>query len=184
MPLWVVNAHRGHLSAAMVLLGIFALAYTIFLRMPVDYGVKWVFLKAARQKRFEIKDIFQGFNYFLNVIAANVLVVFVVIIGIIFLIVPGIIFACKLAFVPYLVMDKKMDPIAAFKVSWDMTRGYALTIFLMGIISFFLAILGIILLIVGIIPAIIWIESAFASLYNAVDSRYEIPAHLDPEPTS
>lgn len=179
-PLWVINVHTGHFTPAMVLLVIFAIGYTIFLRMPIEYGVKWVFLRAVRHERVEIKDMFKGFEYFLNVIAANILVGFIVGLGFIFLIIPGIIFACKLAFVPYLVMDKKLDPIAAFKISWHMTRGHALTIFLMGVISFFLIILGIILLVVGIIPAIIWVESAFASLYYAVDERYEIPEHLKP----
>jgi len=180
-PLWVVNARSGyHFSAAMVLLIIFGIGYTVFLRMPVEYGIKWVYLRAVRHERIEIKDMFKGFDYFLNVVAANILVAFVVGIGIIFLIIPGIIFACKLAFVPYLVMDKKLDPIAAFKISWHMTSGHALTIFLMGVISFFLVILGFLLLIVGIIPAAIWIESAFASLYYAVDERYEIPEHLKP----
>jgi len=179
-PLWVINAHRDHMTAAMVLLIIFGIAYSVFLRMPVEYGIKWIYLKAVRHERIEIKDMFKGFEYFLNVIAANILVGFIIAIGLVFLIIPGIIFACKLAFVPYLVMDKKLDPIAAFKISWHMTRGHVLTIFLMGVVSFFLVILGFILLVVGIIPAIIWIDSAFATLYYSVDSRYEIPDHLKP----
>ncbi len=174
-PLVVINLSKDHFSAAMVLLIIFGLVYTIFLRIPIEYGIKWVYLRAVRDERIEVKDMFKGFENFLNVVAACVLVIFVVMIGLLFLIIPGIIFACKLAFVPYLVMDKKMDAIAAFKVSWDMTNGHALTIFMMGVISFFLVIFGLILLIIGVIPATIWIESAFASLYYAVDERYEIP---------
>jgi adenylate kinase len=39
---------------------------------------------------------------------ANLIVSFIIIIGLVFLIIPGIIFAIKLSFVPYLVMDKQM----------------------------------------------------------------------------
>jgi len=170
-PTIIVNGAAKHMGPAIILLIFFAIAYGIFLQAPIDYGVKYVFLRAVRGQRIEIKDVLRGFDNFINVVAANVLVGIVVAFGLIFLIVPGIILACKLAFVPYLVIDKKMDAIAAFRKSWDMTKGVALTIFLMGVISFFLIVLGLILLIVGVIPASIWISSAFASLYYSVDAR-------------
>jgi len=88
--------------------------------------------------------------------------------GIVFLIIPGIIVACRTAFVSYLVMDKKMDPIVAIEESWRMTKGIGWTIFFMGIASVFLFIVGILFLIVGVFPVIVWTKSAFASLYENV----------------
>jgi uncharacterized membrane protein len=88
--------------------------------------------------------------------------------GFIFLIIPGIIIACRLAFVSYLVMDKKMDPIQAVEESWKLTKGHAWTIFFMAIVSFFICLLGLIMCFVGIFPAMIWVKSSFASLYEAV----------------
>ena len=92
------------------------------------------------------------------------------------LIIPGIIFACKLAFVPYLVMDKNLDPVEAVKESWRMTKGYGWTIFAMGFVSIFIVLGGLLLLLLGIIPAAMWISSAFASLYHAVDMEKNKPA--------
>jgi uncharacterized membrane protein len=91
--------------------------------------------------------------------------------GIVMLIVPGIIFACKLAFVPYLVMDEKMEATDAIRKSWNMTTGYTGTIFLMGCTAIFVGLLGLICLIVGIIPAAMWISLAFASMYVAVAGK-------------
>ena len=96
---------------------------------------------------------------------------FIVVIGFVMLILPGIIFACKLAFVPYLVIDKKMDAIPAIKASWEMTNGHTVDILVMGIISFFIGLLGLVLLIVGIIPAVMWIHTSFASMYHGVDMK-------------
>jgi len=84
------------------------------------------------------------------------------------LLVPGIIFACKLAFVPYLVTDRRMEATEAIRESWRMTTGHATTIFLMGLLAAPVFIAGLILLVVGALPAIIWIELSFASIYASV----------------
>jgi len=109
-------------------------------------------------------------NY-LGIVLANLLTAALIMLGIIALIIPGIIIACRLAFVGYLVVDKKLDPILAVEESWRMTRGHGWTIFFMAIVSFFIFIAGICLLIVGIFPAAIWVSSSFASLYEAVSTE-------------
>jgi uncharacterized membrane protein len=128
-----------------------------------------MFLQAIRGIRPDFNMLVQGFreNY-LNIVLASLLTVALVMLGFIALFIPGIIIACRLAFVGYLVMDKKLDPIMAVEESWRMTKGYGWTIFSMGIVSFFIAIAGLCLLFVGILPACIWISSSFASLYDSV----------------
>ena len=161
-------------SPSMALLQIFGIGYALFVIAPIDFGSKFMFLKAMRDKKFEIKEIFSGFkDKYLNIILANLLTIAIVVIGFIMLIIPGIIFAIKLTFVPYLVMDKNLDPVEAVKESWRMTRGYGWTIFGMGFVSIFIIFGGILLLILGVIPAAMWINSAFASLYHAVDMEQQ-----------
>ncbi len=147
----------------------FAVAYGLFVLAPIDYGSKLIFLKANRDEKFEIRELFSSFENYLNVILANLLVAAIVMAGFFMLVVPGIIFACKLAFVPYLVMDKKLDPVEAVKSSWQMTKGHAWTIFFMAIVSFFIILLGLLAMLLGVIPAAMWIKSAFSALYHAVD---------------
>jgi uncharacterized membrane protein len=156
-------------------LNIFGFIYGIFIGGPVDFGVSWAYLKAARGEKVEVTDMFEGFKTYWNSVLASLLVSVIVLGGLILLIVPGIIFACKLAFTPYLVVDRKMEVIAAIKESWRMTNGHALDIFLMGLLSIVIALAGILALGVGIIISIMWISMAFASLYHAVSMENRTP---------
>ena len=177
-PMSVIQIRDGGFEWYMVPLILFGMLYGIFVAGPISYGADWVFLKAVRGERVEIKDMFSVFqvNYW-NAVVANVVVAVIVGMGFVMLIVPGIIFACRLAFVPYLVVDKQMDVMEALRVSWNMTRGYGGQIFLMGLMAFFIAIGGLLLLIVGIFISIMWIKTSFAAMYYAVEQKDGIPEY-------
>jgi hypothetical protein len=165
------------LGALAIIIGILAIAYT-FLALPVvRYGAKMIFVESVRKIKPDFEWLIKGFwtNY-LNIILANLLVFALVAIGLFALIVPGIIIACRLTFVPYIIMDKKLDPIESVELSWKLTRGHGWTIFLMGFVSFFIYIFGLILMLVGVLAADIWIKSSFASLYQSVLLEKEKPA--------
>jgi len=156
----------------------FAIAFALFVMAPIMFGADYLFVKAARDEKFEVKDVFDGFKDYLNVVLAALLSWAIIGIGFVFLIIPGIVFACRLAFVPYLVMDKKLDPVKAVEESWRLTRGHGWRIFWMYIVAFFLVIGGLICLVFGVFISVIWISAAFASLYNAV---LEENGELEPE---
>jgi len=158
-------------------LGMFAFAYGIFVAGPIGYSVSWVYLKAVRGERIEIRDMFAVFhrNYW-NAVVANVVVGVIVGLGIVMLIVPGIIFAVRLAFVPYLVVDKQMDVMDALRVSWDMTRRHGWHIFFMGLLAIPIVIAGLIFLFVGVFISMMWIASAFAVMYHTVGLKEGSPA--------
>ena len=174
LPFGLVNSFVDHQSFGYAFFSLFNVAYGILVMAPVSYGSKWVYLKAVRGEPFKAYELFYAFQNLGNIILANILVFAIIGIGIVLLIVPGIIFACKLAFVPYLVTDQKMEAVDAIKKSWDMTDGFGWTIFAMGFMSFFIALAGIICFIVGIFPAAIWISCAFATLYWAVSQKLAV----------
>lgn len=175
------GAEAAGLGFGGVVLGLFSLAYGLFVVGPLAYGMANVFLRVVRGEEFNIGDMFDCFkSNYLNVVLANLLVGAIVIAGIIVFIIPGIIFACKLAFVPYLVMDKKLEVIEAVKTSWNMTRGHAMTIFLMGLLAIPIVILGLLMILIGVVPASIWIEGAFASIYHSVDKQLNNHAEAEP----
>lgn len=151
-------------------IAMFGLAYA-FLLVPVfKYGVQYVFLKAMRDEEADLKYLFEGFKrQYLNIVLSNLVVSALVMIGTVMLVVPGIIIWCRLAFVPYLVMDKNMDAMKALEKSWQMTSGHGWTIFVMTLISILVFIGGLIFCFVGSILSMIWIHGAFATLYYAVD---------------
>jgi hypothetical protein len=164
-------------------LGIFAAFFALismlyaFLIAPVfKYGGDMIFVQAVRKTKPDFEYLVKGFmqNY-LHIVLANLLVFALVILGLFALIIPGIIIGCRLAFVSYIVMDKKLDPIEAVELSWKLTKGHGWKIFFMGFVSIFIGIFGFIMLIVGIFPAIIWICSSFAALYESVLREKELP---------
>ncbi len=154
--------------AAAGILGFLGFVYGILVNGPVQYGVAFAYLKAARGDKLEIKDMFEAFNNYWNAVLASLLVSIIIGIGLFLLIVPGIIFACKLVFTPYLVVDRKMAVIDAIKESWRMTGGHAWKVFLIGLLAIPIFIAGLICFGVGVIISIMWITIAFASLYHAV----------------
>jgi uncharacterized membrane protein len=173
-----IPSGMGDLSqgAASGFLSFLGAVYGILIVGPVNYGVSFAYLKASREESLEIKNMFEAFQTYWNAVLASLLVCVIVVIGFILLIVPGIVFACKLAFTPYLVVDRKMDVIEAVKGSWNMTRGHALKVFFIGLLAVPISIAGLLCFIVGIIPAIMWIVMAFASLYHAVSLSGEASA--------
>ena len=181
IPLGMISSLDGKETAGGVLLQIFSFAYWILLLSPILFGAAFLFLNAVRGRAIEVKDMFLVFEDYLNVVLAGLLKATIIGIGVVLLLVPGIIFACRLAFVRYLVMDRKVEPVAAVKESWRLTQGHAWDIFLMGLLAVPIAIAGLICFGVGIIPAVMWIRSAFASMYYAVTGkREEAPATAAP----
>jgi len=157
-------------NAGLIALQILIAAYALLLLPIIEYGGDLLYLRLMRNEKIDIKEMFDGFkNNYLNIILANLLTFAIVGLGFIFLIIPGIILACRLVFVPYLVMDKKLEPVAAVEKSWDMTRGYGWKIFGMAMLAILIVIGGLICLFVGVFFAFIWISAAFASLYHAID---------------
>ena len=149
---------------------IYVIAYSILVINPLNYGIKYAYLKAARNaEKVEVRDMFSFTSNYINCVLASLLSGFIIGIGVVFLVIPGIIFACKLAFVPYLVIDKKMDAVGAIKASWEMTNGHTVDIFVMGLMAIPIGIIGFIAFIIGIIPAVMWVRMAFASLYHSVE---------------
>jgi len=157
--------------------GLLALLYSFFVVPVFKYGSNMTFIQAVRKIKPDFEMLVKGFweNY-LHIVLANLLVMALVVLGCFALLIPGIIIGCRLVFVSYIVMDKKLDPIEAVELSWKLTRGHGWRIFAMGFVSFFIILFGLIFFIVGIFPAIMWVSSSFATLYQSVLIQKEKPA--------
>jgi len=171
---WIaqLSSEIGDISAGLtgLILSIISIAFGLLIINPIGYGQNYAYLKAARDDKVDIQDIFAAFQNYWNAVAASLLVAIIVGIGFILLIVPGIIFACKLAFVPYLVVDRKLSVMKAIDTSWNMTNGQSWRVFLIYLLGIPIVIAGLICLVVGVIISIMWINAALASLYHAVST--------------
>jgi hypothetical protein len=167
----------GTLGIFAAFFGLLAMLYAFLVAPVFEFGGNMIFVQAVRKNKPDFEYLVKGFmqNY-LHIVLANLLVFALVVLGLFALIVPGIIIGCRLAFVSYIIMDKKLDPIEAVELSWKLTKGHGWQIFFMGFVSIFIVIFGLIMLIVGIFPAIMWISSSFATLYESVLIEKEKPA--------
>lgn len=164
----------GSLGILAAFFGLLAMLYAFLVAPIFSYGGKMIFVQAVRKIKPDFEYFIKGFmeNY-LHIVLANLLVFALVVLGLFALIIPGIIIACRLAFVSYIIMDKKLDPIEAVELSWKLTRGHGWQIFFMGFVSIFIFFFGLLMLIVGVFPALIWICSSFATLYQSVLNEKE-----------
>jgi uncharacterized membrane protein len=186
---WNIGHHFGHDMSSLPFIGavgifaaffgLLAMLYSFLVKPVFEYGGSMIFVQAVRKIKPDFEYLIKGFmqNY-LHIILANLLVFALVVLGLFALIVPGIIIGCRLAFVSYIIMDKKLDPIEAVELSWKLTRGHGWQIFFMGFVSIFIVIFGFLMLIVGIFPAIMWICSSFAALYESVLREKEPPVEI------
>ncbi len=153
------------------LLALIETAYMLLLYPVIQYGADMLFLRGVRGDEVKVNSLFDGFRNYINVVLAALLVLGLVGIGVVVFVIPGLYVACRLVFVGYLVMDEGLDPIAAVEASWRLTRGHALKIFLLGLVSIFVFFGGLMLLLVGAFPATMWIKASFASLYLAITNQ-------------
>lgn len=150
------------------------LAYAFLFKPVINYGERYLFLKAMREEETDLRLIFEGFkNKYTKIVLANLIVVALTIIGFILFIIPGIIVLVRLSFVPFLVMDKDLEPMQAVERSWQLTRGHGWKIFGMAILSIIIFFAGLLVFIVGVLISFMWIHSAFATLYHSVISSNE-----------
>jgi len=169
VPMGIADSFKDNVTPTVILFQVFSFFYIMLVFPIFSYGADLIYLRAIRDEPIDIQEMFVGFKNYVNIILAHLLATAIIVLGFIFFIIPGIIFACRLVFVPYLVMDRNLDAIKAVEKSWQMTYGHGWKIFAMGIMSFFIIVFGLILLIVGVFPAAMWVSSAFASLYHSID---------------
>jgi len=152
-------------------LGLFLFFYGYLVLVPMRYGMAKIFLQTARGTRCSVSGFGAAFSNYLHVILSAFIIQVLVSVGLIFFIVPGILLACRLAFVPYLVTDRKLDAIDAIQTSWRMTQGYTLNIFLIYFLFIPIQIAGFLALVVGAIPASMWCGTSLASMYHAIEVK-------------
>ncbi|HZR81189.1 MAG TPA: hypothetical protein VFD92_08835 [Candidatus Binatia bacterium] len=152
--------------------GLVGLAYEVLVLGPVTFGGMWAFLRAARGETPDVADLFAAFRIdYWQAVLASVLLHAIIAIGFVLLVVPGVIAAVRLSWVPYIVIDERVDAITAVRESWERTRGHGWTIFGIWLLAIPIVLVGIALLVVGIVPALMWVQLASACYYAAIATR-------------
>lgn len=141
------------------------------MQMITSIGVIVISLKIVDKKKPEFSDIYSHYKLLLNYFLGSLLYGVVTLAGFILLIVPGIIWGIKYQYTTYLIVDKKMSPMEAFKKSGQITNGVKLKLFWLGLAFIGVTLLGVLALGIGLIIAWPIISLAGAYVYRKLSLR-------------
>ncbi|MDO8618470.1 MAG: DUF975 family protein [Candidatus Daviesbacteria bacterium] len=139
------------------------------LRAVIEIGLISIALKFVDGKKAQIADLL-NYKPLINYAIASVLYGLIMIAGLILLIIPGIIWAIKLQYYSYLIIDKNMGPIEALKKSWQITKGVKWQLFLLNILLVLINILGALAFGIGLFITIPTTMIACAKVYRKLTS--------------
>ena len=127
---------------------------------------------------------FLSFNLstFFKFLLAYILYTIMIFIGIILLIVPGIYLAIKYQFFQFLIVEKNMDVIEAFKESGRITDGSKWNLFFLALIFLVIIGIGALALLVGLLVAIPILLVAWAYVYKKLSSGIASEVTQNPPP--
>lgn len=137
----------------------------------ISMGLINVALKVVDNKKPVYKDVFfMDLKLIFVYIVSNLMRGIAVAVGLLLFIVPGIILAIKLQYIEYFIVDKKMG-FEAINMSWEVTKGVKLKLFLFGIVLALINILGFLALILGLFLTVPLSMLASAYVYRKLSSN-------------
>lgn len=154
----------------------------VFINTVIGMGFIKIALKLTDNMKVEVGDLFSSIHLFFKYLIGTLLVTIIVLIGIILLIVPGIIFALKYQYVPYLIIDKGLGPIEAFKKSGTITFGAKNDLFVLWFVLGLMNIAGLLCLIIGLFATIPTTMIAMAYVYRKLQLQADAQAAIPAKP--
>lgn len=144
----------------------------VVVRTITDLGLLRIALKFTDSQLPTFSDLFfyRNWRTLLNYFLASILYNLMVFAGIILLIIPGIYLAIRFQYFGYLIADKNLGPIQAFKESSKLTSGVKWQLFLFGIILGLVNIAGFLALVIGLLITIPTTMVAGAYIYRKLNS--------------
>jgi hypothetical protein len=132
---------------------------------PTTAGYFYILLQKARGRALNIGDIAKGFDHFLHVVLASLLIILFVSVGFFFFVIPGIAMLAWYMFAIPLIVEKKMDFWSAMETSRHLVMQHFYEFCVFALVLCLLCIAGGLLLGVGLLLAIPLVFSAIAVAY-------------------
>lgn len=149
----------------------------------VSMGEVNFFLRAQKEtSSASLKDLWHP-HPFWKFVLASALTGLTIILGVILFIVPGIIAGILLTFFPFLVIEKNLGPIAAFKQSIALTKGNRWPLFWFSLAALGINILGFLALFVGLFVTIPVTYLAIVHIYRKLSASITTES-VDPGQTA
>ncbi|MBM4270017.1 MAG: hypothetical protein FJ144_26010 [Deltaproteobacteria bacterium] len=151
-------------------------AFGALISTPLLWGFNYVCLQAVRGDGVDPRDGLRVYDRYFETVLAAALTTGLVIVGFLFLVVPGIYLLCRLAFVPYLVVEGRLSAVDAVFESFERTAGYGWTILGILVLRGILLVLGGMTFGLALVPGGVWSDLAMATLYHRAVSANPPPA--------
>ena len=123
---------------------------SMILGVYLSIGEIRIFLNHDEEKKLAYSDLYKDYKLFWKYLGTIILYVLIVFAGIILLIVPGIIWATRFQFAPFFVVDKKVGPLTALKMSAAITNGNMWSLIGLSFVLGLIYVIGFFALFVGI----------------------------------
>src|SRR5262249_17854532 len=81
-------------------------------------------------------------EHFLNVLGTTILQGIIIFVGLLLLVIPGIVAALMLSMSQLSAVDQKLNPVAALKESYRLTKGHVFQLFLLALIAIGINVIG------------------------------------------
>lgn len=133
------------------------------IQMVTGIGVIVISLKIVDGKKPKLSDIYSHYPLLLNYFLGSLIYGVVTLLGFILLIIPGIIWGIKYQYTTYLIIDRGMSPMDAFRKSGKITQGSKTKLFWLGFAYIGITLLGILAFGIGLV--ISWPIIALSGAY-------------------
>lgn len=143
------------------------------LKAFIDIGMIRISLNFVDGILSKYEILFSGISLFLKYLAAIIIYMVLVAVGLILLVVPGIIVGIRLMFFGALIVDKGMNPVEALKKSFEMTKGKTWDLFLFTLSILGINILGLICIGVGLLVTLPMTSIATMDVYRKIQKSSE-----------
>lgn len=143
------------------------------------YNLTKIYLNMSHNRHYKIKDLLKADTHILKnalrLFAVMILLSFATMLGLLLFIIPGIIIAIRFSMAYLILVEKDVDIIQAFRLSWRMTKDNVWKMLGLSLISFAIIIVGFIAFVVGIVPAAIIISFSQYYVYIKLSENLEEP---------
>ena len=173
------------ISTAIAFLPFGSTMVSLLISGPLSLGVAMIGLGFANRRDVEVSTLFDGFKNFGSAVGISLLMSIGIGLGFICLIVPGVILALGWGMSMFILTENpNMRIVDVLSASWDLTSGYKLELFILGIKFFLLSIACIFTLGIGFLFLFPYYQTVMAKYYlelkvaKGIDVDDDITRHL------
>jgi uncharacterized membrane protein len=150
----MVTADLGNFALVSLIFVLVNSVASVVTQGPLQTGFHLYCVKKLYNKRFDLGDLFKGFDYFVAAFVASLLIAIFVFAGTLLCIIPGLVVAGMYKFTYLFILDKKMEFWPAMQASHEVVKndyfGFTMFLIVMALIN----ILGFLCCIVGLLVTI------------------------------